>query len=651
MEHSREGACIVTDKTSTRILYMEDDPGLSRLLQKGLRRRGFIIDIAANGAEGLAMLEEDRYDLLLVDYHMPVLGGIDVIRRLSSRNAPPPTIMITGEGNEMVAVEALKLGAADYIVKDVGMQYLDLLPSVIDQVLLRQQMLKERLEMIEAVRASEERYRVLFESNPVPSMVYDLQTFRILAVNTAAVIHYGYTREEFLSLNIKDLYTPDELPLLLNILADLDQGEKQDGAWKHRLKNGSQIDVDITSHSLLLNGLRANLILANDVTEHNKMKETLLRGQKLESLGLLAGGLAHDFNNLLTAILGNISLARVSTTSAESRDHHLEVAEQATGLARDLTGQLLTFSSGGAPIKKPFSSARMLEDSARHTLSGCKSRCEFKIASDLWTIEADERQLAQVVRHLILNADQAMPEGGMITVSGENLAIPTENPLLLKTGDYIRISVADQGPGIPDELREKIFDPYFTTKDKKNGLGLATCYSIMKQHDGHIAVESTLGAGTTFILYLPASSGLPIPIAPETSADPKSGTGRILVMDDEDIVRDILCESLSSLGYDVVCSREGNETIALYEQAMKSGHPFDAVIMDLTIPGGLGGKEAVIKLREIDPGVKAIVSSGYSSDPIMAHFKEYGFSGVVSKPYSLQTLSETVEKVIAGDAA
>jgi CheY-like chemotaxis protein len=249
-----------------------------------------------------------------------------------------------------------------------------------------------------------------------------------------------------------------------------------------------------------------------------------------------------------------------------------------------------------------------------------------------------------------MNADQAMSEGGIVTVSGENVTLKTDNTLLLKPGDYIKISVADQGLGIPEDNLKKIFDPYFTTKDKGIGLGLATCYSIMKHHDGHITVQSTPGAGATFSLYLPAALVQTVPPVPDTGRALVHGTGRILVMDDEDIVRDVLQRSLTHLGYVVVSAHEGKEAVTLYEQALKSGKPFDAVIMDLTIPGGMGGKDAVIKLREIDPGVKAIVSSGYSDDPIMARFKDYGFCGVVSKPYTLKTLSETIHAVIAGSA-
>lgn len=637
----------MSDLPLTRILYMEDDPGLARLLQKILERRGFIVHIATNGEDGLAMLETGRYDLLLVDYNMPFLCGIDVIRTLSSKNALPPTIMVTGEGNEVVAVEALKLGAADYIVKNADMKYLDLLPSVIDQVLLRQQMFKERLQMQEAIRASEERYRLLFDNNPIPSMAYDLRTFKFLAVNKAAVVHYGYTGEEFRSLTINDLYTPEELPALFSLLEKLDQGATQSGVWKHRLKNGSLIDAEITSHVLLLDDIRAHLILANDITEQKKMKEHMLRAQKLESVGVLAGGLAHDFNNLLTAILGNISLAMLDAPPEESISRYLETAEKATSRAQSLTQQLLTFSRGGAPVKKPLAADKLIEDSAGFALRGSKSQCEFKIASGLWTIEADEGQLGQVVNNLIINADQSMPEGGTITVSGENITLPKDNPHLLKPGDYIRISVADQGIGIPKEHLEKIFDPYFTTKHKGSGLGLATSYSIIERHEGRITVESAPGAGALFSLYLPASPVRTAPAAPDTSRTLVRGAGRILIMDDEDLVRAVLSKSLTTLGYDVVSTREGEEAISAYEEAQKSGKSFDAVILDLTIPGGMGGQETMKNLLKIDPGVKAIVSSGYSDDPVMADFRKYGFSGIAAKPYTLKTLSEIVHDVIA----
>jgi PAS domain S-box-containing protein len=632
---------------AVRILYIEDDPGLARLMQKILQRRGFVVDVASNGEDGLGMLRTAGYDLLLLDYNMPFMGGMDVIRMLSAEGSLVPTIMVTGEGNEAVAVEALKLGASDYIVKDAEMKYMDLLPSVVDQVLYRQQLVRERRQMQEAVRESEERYRLFFESNPVPTLVYELQTFRFLAVNDAAVAHYGYSRDEFLSMSVRDLYTGEEIPALLSLLAKLDQGAKQSGVWKHRLKNGALIEVEIVSHCIMIDGKRAHFILSNDITERKKMEANLLRSQKLESVGILAGGLAHDFNNLLTVILGNISLAKLDAAHGDAVYARLEEAEKATSQAQRITQQLLTFSRGGAPLKKPLFIKRLIEETAGFALRGSKSRCACTFPAGLWAVEADEGQLGQAIHNLIMNADQAMPDGGTVTVTGENVTVVDGNSMRLSEGPYVKITVADQGPGIPAEYVQKIFDPYFTTKRKGAGLGLATCYSIIKRHEGHITVESVLGAGTTFLVYLPAIDRA-VPEGSDEDQLPIRGSGRILIMDDEEMVREVATRILTTMGFEVEDSSDGSEAISLYVQAKKNGKPFGAVIMDLTVPGGMGGKEAIKRLIEIDPQVKAIVSSGYSNDPIMSHFREFGFSGVVAKPYSIRTLGETIKKVMDG---
>jgi CheY-like chemotaxis protein len=377
------------------------------------------------------------------------------------------------------------------------------------------------------------------------------------------------------------------------------------------------------------------------------MEENLLRSQKLESVGILAGGLAHDFNNLLTVILGNISLAKLDTGPADGVYARLEEAEKAGSRAQQITQQLLTFSRGGAPLKKPLSVKRLIEESTGFVLRGSKSRCACTLPSDLWPVEADEGQLGQAIHNLIMNADQAMPDGGTVTVTGENVTVADGNSMGLKAGPYVKITVSDLGTGIPAEYVQKIFDPYFTTKRKGAGLGLATCYSIIKRHDGHITVDSVLGSGTTILVYLPATDRA-VPGETEEDRRPIRGSGRVLIMDDEEMVREVASRILNTMGFDVECSSDGSEAIALYVQAKKNGKPFGAVIMDLTVPGGMGGKEAIKRLREIDPQVKAIVSSGYSNDPIMANFTEFGFSGVVAKPYSIRTLGEMVKKVLTG---
>lgn len=384
-----------------------------------------------------------------------------------------------------------------------------------------------------------------------------------------------------------------------------------------------------------------------DITEKKKMEEEILKAQKLESLGVLAGGIAHDFNNLLTAIMGNISLAKMYADPATKAFDRLADAEKACERATGLTQQLLTFSKGGSPVKKTASIVQIITDSAGFMLRGSNVKCEFTLQKDLWAVDVDEGQMGQVINNLIINADQAMPDGGVISVTAKNLALEASDILPLPAGRYILISIQDQGEGISSQNLAKIFDPYFTTKERGSGLGLATVYSIIKSHQGHLDVASTEGVGTIFRLYLPASEKEIQPAekkAPEAKSPASSG--RILVMDDEEIIREIAREVLNHLGYEVEVCEDGQSALALYREALSSGKRYDAVIMDLTIQGGMGGKETMKALHVIDPMVKGIVSSGYNNDPILADFREYGFSGMVSKPYTVRELQKTLKELV-----
>lgn len=399
--------------------------------------------------------------------------------------------------------------------------------------------------------------------------------------------------------------------------------------------------------------------LISHINERKKMEAELLKVQKLESLGILAGGIAHDYNNLLTGIMANISLA-IQIENPESGAFRekpegvllesLLDAEKATLRARDLTQQLITFSKGGAPVKKLVPDiAELLRESVEFALRGSNVNPEFHAPDDLSAVEVDPGQLNQVVQNLLINADQAMPAGGVVRVSAENLTLAHGEVLPLKKGRYIKITVQDQGIGVPGENLPKLFDPYFTTKKTGSGLGLATVYSIVARHGGHIAVDSEVGVGTTFTIYLPASDKKVVreEVPKEASfAEFMGGAGRVLVMDDEELVRNIATRILTQAGYEVKTAVDGFEAIDAYVQARESGTPFDLVIMDLTIPGGLGGKETLTKLLEFDPGVKAIVSSGYSNDPIMDDFAKYGFKGVVVKPFSTVELARAAHEVV-----
>jgi CheY-like chemotaxis protein/anti-sigma regulatory factor (Ser/Thr protein kinase) len=374
------------------------------------------------------------------------------------------------------------------------------------------------------------------------------------------------------------------------------------------------------------------------------MESELFKTKKIESLGVFAGGIAHDFNNLLTAIIGNISLARMMEPGDRQLPEILEEAEKVSIRARELTTQLLTFSRGGAPIKKLTPLHSLLADTATFVLSGSNVRSELNIARDLWNAEIDEVQISQVIHNLILNARQAMPEGGTITISAENMRLVHSDSVPLPRGDYITITIADQGSGISPDHLQNIFDPYFTTKSAGSGLGLTITYSIIKKHEGHILVDSAPGRGAVFTIFLPASAQQ-YHEPPGEGTAPRPVGGRLLIMDDEDIVLNVTEKMLQKLGYRVSRAKNGEEAVALYREAFERGDPFNIVIMDLTIPGGMGGQKALEAIRAFDPHVRAIVSSGYSNDPVMANYRDYGFCGVVTKPFRFNELAAALSKL------
>ncbi len=387
------------------------------------------------------------------------------------------------------------------------------------------------------------------------------------------------------------------------------------------------------------------VLVFRDMTDKRRIEEEMLKAEKLQSVGVLAGGLAHDFNNLLTAVLGNISMAKMYVDSQSKAFARLSEAESASRRATDLTYQLLTFSRGGAPIKKTASISDIIRESANFTLSGTNVAAHFRIAEPVWAVDIDVGQMSQVFNNLIINAVQAMPDGGTVFISVENILLQENSVATLKEGRHVRITMQDTGSGIPEENLPKIFDPYFTTKQHGSGLGLASVYSILKRHNGHVTVESKCEQGTTFQIYLPASGDNSV----ESMAGDAGfvrGHGRVLIMDDEQIVRDVSADMLQALGYEVACVKTGAEAVELYCRASEENRPFQAVIMDLTIPGGMGGRDAVRKLLAVDPDVKAIVSSGYSNDPIMADYKKFGFKGVIIKPYNIDAFSKILREVL-----
>lgn len=392
------------------------------------------------------------------------------------------------------------------------------------------------------------------------------------------------------------------------------------------------------------------VLVFRDVTEQLRTEQELIKVKKLESIGVLAGGIAHDFNNILTAILGNLDLSLLDTNLSEKTQKLLNEAMKASYRARDLTQQLLTFAKGGEPIKETASLAEVIKDSADFVLRGDKVACHYLFPEDLWLVDIDKGQISQVVQNIILNASSAMPEGGIIEVACENVS--TTNPLSMtfpQKGNYVQMSIKDTGSGISVNIQDKIFDPYFSTKQQGSGLGLAITHSIVTKHNGRVTVQSVPGEGTTFKVYLPASVNGSVPArkADAVSLNTSTRRLRILVMDDEEMVRDLARKMLDETGHDALLAKDGGEAVQLYQDALDNETPIDLSIMDLTIPGGMGGQEAVQKVLEINPNAKVIVSSGYSNDPVMANFKDYGFCAALLKPFRLLEFTKMINQLIS----
>ena len=482
---------------------------------------------------------------------------------------------------------------------------------------------------------------------------------RIIMINNAAEGLTGWTSAEAIGQPLKAVF---------NVAIDLAaQAKAQRSGYRNEAQsilltlpeNATLVGRDGSEHVIEQvaspirdgkNEVAGVVLVFRDITERQRNEAERRKAETLEQLGLLAGGIAHDFNNLLTAIIGNISLASLLLPPNDEMATRLNDAKNASMRARDLAQQLLTFARGGAPIKKTASIGRLIQDTVSFSLRGTHSRSEFTFGADLWAAEIDPGQISQVIANLVVNADQAMPNGGTLRVHCDNFVYnsdTTPNIPDLAPGDYIRVNIRDEGVGIPDSYLKRIFDPYFTTKPKGTGLGLATTYSIVKNHNGLITVESEVHRGSTFTIYLPAARNVELPAEPPRTINPVvAGTGRVLVVDDEEAIRALVEYTLSHLGYEVSEAETALDGVNLYREKLEAGERFDLVILDLTLPGGMGGKEALKRLIEIDPTVNAIVSSGYAMDATMSRYQDFGFRGVIAKPYEAAELGRVVHDVI-----
>jgi PAS domain S-box-containing protein len=626
-----------------RILIVEDEAIVAEDLAMAISDMGYeVAGRAVSAEQATRKALELRPDLILMDIVLKgKKNGIDASHEIKKKISVP-IIFLTAYSDTELIDKAKSIEPYAYIIKPFQEKQLF---ASIEMALYKNRMEKK-------LKESEERLSTTLRSINDGVIATDPSGCVIL-MNPVAEALTGWKEKEAVGKSVKDIFQsineetgrPAEDPV-----TRANREGVVVGLANYSLliaKDGTKLPIDDRCAPIRddKGNITGVVLVFYDITEQKRIEEEARRHQNLESIGVLAGGIAHDFNNILTIILGNISLAKMYAKPEDKVYKSLVAAENGAMRAKDLTQQLLTFSKGGAPVKKTSPVAEFLKKSVSFALSGSNVKCMFSIPDDIWAVEIDKGQINQAFNNLVINADEAMPEGGILKISVENITITSKNILPLQKEKYVKISFEDNGIGIPSNNLNKIFDPYFSTKTKGNGLGLASAYSIIKSHKGLITVESELGVGTTFYIYLSASEEIVVEKKAETGKT-LSGKRKILIMDDEDFVREVVGEMVKSFGYSAEFAKDGAEAIDLYGKALKSEEPFAAVIMDLTIPGGMGGKEAIQELLKIDPNVKAIVSSGYSSDPIMSDCKKYGFVGMLSKPYKISELGKTLKEII-----
>ena len=594
----------------------------------------------SSAEEAEVALQKESFPFLILDWMLPGKSGVDLCRQLRAQPQGDEMfiLLVTARADTVDLQLALEAGANDYLTKPLDLGLLNIRLSVAERQIRE---LAERNQARAALQESARTMTNILENTSDGFFAVDAE-WKFSYVNPEAERLLARRREELHGAELWEKF-PDLIGSVFEtnyrrvmneqVAVEFEASDADGKTWSevHAYPSGEGVSV-----------------FFRDITERKRAESERLTTSKLESLGTLAGGIAHDLNNILTVISGNIGLAQIEAPSdCGGLLSFLSKAGQAAQHAAHLSSQLLTFSKGGAPLKKVVSVAKLLEQSAEFSLYGSNLRADFSIAANLWKSEVDAGQIEQVVNALMLNAREAMPHGGTVRVSACNLEVRDLMAPLLPDGRYLKITIADRGPGIADELVSKIFDPYFTTKPAASGLGLAISYSIVKKHGGFLHLESTTPEGSTFAVYLPASSGAAASSLPPPKNLPfQDKHQRVLVMDDEAAIRDLTSQLLGTLGYEVTAVPDGFEAIKHYERALRRGEQFQAVILDATVRGGLGGVATIERLRGLDPQVNAIICSGYSDEAALSEFLAYGFRGALPKPFTRSELAETLQRTI-----
>ena len=627
-----------------KILLVEDHADSRRNLQRIIERRGHHVTPVGSAEEAEAALAKGRFEFLILDWMLPGKSGVDLCReiRAQERGEEMFILLVTARADTEDLHQALEAGANDYLTKPLDLALLNVRLSVAERQIRE---LTERNQARAALQESALTMTNILENTTDGFFAVD-QNWTFTYLNPEAELLLGRKREDLLGgelwakfpeLSGSSFETNYRQVMDEKVAVNFEASDFDGKRWfeVHAYPSGGGISV-----------------FFRDVTERKRVEGERLTTSKLESLGTLAGGIAHDLNNILTVISGNIGLAQLEAPNdCGTLLSFLSKAGQAAQHAAHLSSQLLTFSKGGAPRKKVMPICHLLEQAAQFSLYGSNLRADLNIPANLWKAEVDGAQIELVMNALILNAREAMPHGGTIRVTANNVEVEEQSIEALAPGRYLKITIEDGGTGIPEDLTARIFDPYFTTKPAASGLGLAISYSVVKKHGGILQLESTSPEGSTFAFYLRASEGQSATGEPPPSGGPfRFNHQRILVMDDEAAIRDLTSQLLGTLGYEVTAVPDGLEAIRTYERALRRGEHFQAVILDATIRGGLGGVATIERLRGMDPHVNAIICSGYSDEAALSEFLAYGFRGALPKPFTRTELAEVLQRTFDGSS-
>jgi PAS domain S-box-containing protein len=626
-----------------KILLVEDHQGSRRNLQRLIERRGHDVTACGSVEEAEAALAAEKFPFLILDWMLPGRSGVDLCRelRMQPEGDEPYIWLITGRSDTKALEEALEAGANDYLLKPVDAGRLNLRLSVAERQIRG---LAERNESRAALRDYARNMTGILENTTDGFLALDAD-WKFIYVNPKAVSLLDSSREELLGESFWEKF-----PQVRGALFETD--------YRKKMAEGSAVEFEATDATgnnwfevhAYPSGQGISVFF-RDINRRKTSEEERLKTSKLESLGTLAAGIAHDLNNILTVISGNIGLAQFGgPQGANNYLPSLSKASRAAEYAAHLSNQLLTFAKGSIPYKQIAAVGELLTQACEFALHGSNLRAEIQVAPDLWKAEVDADQIKQVVNALILNARDAMPFGGTVRLHSENKEINQGGSTLLPPGPYLKVSISDHGEGITPEVAAKMFDPYFTTKALASGLGLSISQSILQKHGGLLHLESSSADGSTFAFYLPAVEVKKLP-APKVEGKPERRFNfdrqRVLVMDDDESIRELTAQLLATLGYDVVAVPDGIEAVRAYERALRTGERFQAVILDATVRGGLGGVATIERLRQIDPDVTAVICSGYSDEGALTEFLSYGFRAALPKPFTRTELGDVLQRAIA----